>query len=86
MIEYNEQTGEVCSRQLNVPKGFEHWLIKFDGVTNEQLGDPEGYGRIEYAYYKMVIESGIHMMPSKLLEEHGRAHFMTKRFDRIANN
>jgi len=26
------------------------------------------------------------MMPSKLLEEHGRAHFMTKRFDRIVNN
>ena len=86
VIAYNEQTGEVRSEQLNVPKGFEHWLIKFDGVTNEQLGDPKGYGRIEYAYYKMAIDCGINMMPSRLLEEHGRAHFMTKRFDRIANN
>ena len=86
VIAYNEQTGEVRSGQLNVPKGFEHWLIKFDGVTNEQLGDPKGYGRIEYAYYKMAIDCGIVMMPSKLLEEHGRAHFMTKRFDRIDNN
>lgn len=86
VIAYNEQTGEVRSEQLNVPKGFEHWLIKFDGVTNEQLGDPKGYGRIEYAYYKMAIDCGINMMPSKLLEENTRAHFMTKRFDRIANN
>jgi len=86
VIAYNEQTGEVRSGQLNVPKGFEHWLIKFDGVTNEQLGDPKGYGRIEYAYYKMAVNCGIVMMPSKLLEEHGRAHFMTKRFDRVANN
>lgn len=86
VIAYNEQTGEVRSGQLNVPKGFEHWLIKFDGVTNEQLGDPKGYGRIEYAYYKMAIDCGIVMMPSRLLEEHGRAHFMTKRFDRIDNN
>ena len=86
VIAYNEQTGEVRSEQLNVPKGFEHWLIKFDGVTNEQLGDPKGYGRIEYAYYKMAIDCEINMMPSKLLEENTRAHFMTKRFDRIANN
>lgn len=86
VIAYNEKTGDVRSGQLISPPGFEHWLIKFDGVTNEQLGDPKGYGRIEYAYYKMAVDSGIQMMPSKLLEENGRAHFMTKRFDRIANN
>ena len=86
VVAYNEKTGEVRSGQLISPDGFEHWLIKFDGVTNEQLGDPKGYGRIEYAYYKMAIDCGIVMMPSKLLEEHGRAHFMTKRFDRIVNN
>lgn len=50
------------------------------------MGDPKGYGRIEYAYYKMAVACGIVMMPSKLLEENGRAHFMTKRFDRIAND
>ena len=86
VVAYNEKTGEVRSGQLISPDGFEHWLIKFDGVTNEQLGDPKGYGRIEYAYYKMAIDCGIAMMPSKLLEEHGRAHFMTKRFDRVENN
>jgi serine/threonine-protein kinase HipA len=86
VIAYNEKTGEVRSGQIKSQKGFEHWLIKFDGVTNEALGDPKGYGRIEYAYYKMAIACDIVMMPSKLLEENGRAHFMTKRFDRIAND
>lgn len=86
VIAYNATTGEVRSGQLTAPVGFEHWLIKFDGVTNELLGDPKGYGRIEYAYYRMAIACGIEMSESKLLEEGGRAHFMTKRFDRIANN
>jgi serine/threonine-protein kinase HipA len=71
---------------LDVPNGFEHWLIKFDGVTNELLSDPLGYGRIEYAYYKMAEDCGIKMSESTLLEEGGRAHFMTKRFDRLPNN
>lgn len=86
VIAYNPLTKEVRSGQIVAPEGFEHWLIKFDGVTNEQLSDPKGYGRIEYAYYKMAIACGINMTESKLLEEGGRAHFMTKRFDRLPNN
>lgn len=86
VIAYNPLTKEVRSGQLVAPEGFEHWLIKFDDVTNEQLSDPKGYGRIEYAYYKMAIACGINMTESKLLEEGGRAHFMTKRFDRLPNN
>ena len=86
VIAYNPVTKEVRSGQLVAPEGFEHWLIKFDGVTNEQLSDPMGYGRIEFAYYKMATACGINMTESKLLEEGGRAHFMTKRFDRLPNN
>jgi len=82
VIAYNAKTGEVKSGQTKAPKGFEHWLIKLDGVSNVQLGDSTGYGRVEMAYYNMAIACGIEMMPSKLLEENGRAHFMTKRFDR----
>ena len=82
VIAYNENTGEVKSGQTNAPRGFEHWLIKLDGVSDIQLGSSRGYGRIEMAYYNMAISCGIHMMPSRLLEENGRAHFMTKRFDR----
>jgi serine/threonine-protein kinase HipA len=82
VIAYNENTGEVKSGQTIAPKGFEHWLIKLDGVSDIQLGVSKGYGRIEMAYYNMAISCGINMMPSRLLEENGRAHFMTKRFDR----
>lgn len=82
VIAYNEKTGEVKSGQANSPKGFEHWLIKLDGVSDVQLGSTKGYGRVEMAYCNMAIACGVDMMPSKLMEENGRAHFMTKRFDR----
>jgi len=82
VIAYNEKTGEVRSGQTNAPKGFNHWLIKLDGVSDAQLGSSNGYGRVEMAYYNMAIACGINMMESRLLEENGRAHFMTKRFDR----
>jgi serine/threonine-protein kinase HipA len=82
VIAYNEKTREVKSGQTKAPQGFEHWLLKLDGVSDVQLGATHGYGRVEMAYYNMAIACGIDMMPSMLLEEHGRAHFMTKRFDR----
>ncbi len=82
VIAYNEKTGEVRSGQTNAPQGFEHWLLKLDGVSDVQLGNSKGYGRVEMAYYNMATACGIDMMPSRLLEENGRAHFMTKRFDR----
>jgi serine/threonine-protein kinase HipA len=82
VIAYNQKTGEVKSGQTKAPQGFEQWLIKLDGVSDTQLGASKGYGRVEMAYYTMAIACGIHMMPSQLLEENGRAHFMSKRFDR----
>jgi serine/threonine-protein kinase HipA len=82
VIVWNEKTGEVKSGQAKAPKGFEHWLIKLDGVSEVQLGSSHGYGKVEMAYYNMAKACGIDMMPSRLLEENGRAHFMTQRFDR----
>ncbi|MFP8488537.1 type II toxin-antitoxin system HipA family toxin [Gracilimonas sp. Q87] len=82
VITYNEKTREVRSGQTKAPEGFDHWLIKLDGVSDVQLGKTQGYGRVEMAYYLMGKDCGIEMMPSRLLEENGRAHFMTKRFDR----
>lgn len=82
VIAWNEKTGEVKSGQTRAPKGFEHWIIKLDGVSDVQLGTSYGYGRVEMAYYNMATACGIEMMPSRLLEENGRAHFMTQRFDR----
>lgn len=86
VIAYNEKTGEVRSGQTNAPRGFEHWLIKLDGVSDVQVGETKMYGRIEMAYYQMAKACGIEMMESRLLEENGRAHFMTKRFDRTGSS
>lgn len=83
VIAYNEKTQEVRSGQIDAPEGFEHWLLKLDGVTNQELGDPKFYGLIEYAYYLMAKDAGIEMMPCRILPENGRSHFMTKRFDRV---
>lgn len=82
VIAFNEQTGEIRSGQAEAPPGFMHWLLKLDGVDDAQLGASHGYGRVEFAYYKMALAAGIDMTECRLLEENGRAHFMTKRFDR----
>lgn len=82
VIALNDETKEVRSGQVEAPDGFEYWVLKFDGVKDQSFGDSAGYGRIEYAYSKMAVSSGINMTECRLLEENGRAHFMTRRFDR----
>jgi serine/threonine-protein kinase HipA len=86
VIAFNPETMEVRSGQADAPKGFTHWLIKFDGVTDNQFGTADGYGRVEMAYYLMAKAAEIEMTDCRLLEEHGRAHFMTRRFDREIGN
>jgi len=86
VIAWNETTGLIRSGQTLQEPGYEHWLIKFDGVNDTQFGSSYGYGRVEMAYYKMATEAGISMAESRLIEEEGRAHFMTKRFDRVNGN
>ncbi|HLJ28616.1 MAG TPA: type II toxin-antitoxin system HipA family toxin [Candidatus Angelobacter sp.] len=83
VIAWNPRTNTIRSGQFDAAKGFEHWLLKFDGVGKyAELGTGADYGRIEYAYYLMAKQAGIEMSPCRLLEENGRAHFMTRRFDR----
>lgn len=87
VIAWNPSTNEVRSGQIPAGAGFEYWLLKFDGVTgnkDKELEDPQGYGVIEYAYYKMARDCGIDISECRLFEENGRRHFMTRRFDRLA--
>jgi len=85
-IAWNPATGEIRAGQFDVEPGFEHWLLKFDGMgADRELGGTQDYGRIEFAYYRMACAAGIDMSPCRLLEENGRAHFMTLRFDRQGN-
>jgi len=84
ILSIHEKSGVVRSGQVKAPKGYGYWILKFDGVADEQLGPTQGYGRIEYAYYQMARECGIKMTECRLYMEGGRAHFMTRRFDRTA--
>lgn len=87
VIAWNPTTDEIRSGQLMAPPGFEHWLLKFDGMgSDHELGVPQNYGRIEYAYHLMARDAGITMNECRLLLENGRAHFMTRRFDRAGEN
>jgi serine/threonine-protein kinase HipA len=87
VIAWNPETNVLRSGQFDVSPGFEHWILKFDGVGKDmELGTGADYGRIEYAYYLMAKQAGIEMSPCRLLEENGRAHFMTRRFDREVEN
>ena len=86
VLAWNEATGEFRSGQAPAEKGFTQWIMKFDGVSDnkdKELADPKGFGRIEYAYHLMAKEAGIKMNDCRLHEEGGRAHFLTKRFDRL---
>ena len=85
IIAYNDATGQVRSGQVQADEGFRHWLLKLDGVASagdHGLTDPEGWGMVEYAYWAMARVAGVEMSECRLLEEHGRRHFMTRRFDR----
>ena len=83
VVAWNPSTNEIQAGQFDVTGGFEHWLLKLDGMgADRELSGGQDHGRIEYAYHLMACAAGIAMSPSRLLEENGRAHFMTKRFDR----
>ncbi|EGR0104717.1 type II toxin-antitoxin system HipA family toxin [Vibrio vulnificus] len=91
VLAFNEDFTLVRSGQTNVPSGFTHYLMKFDGVSEhnknqETFGDPLGYGAMEFVYHLMANKCGVDMMPCRLLHEGNRRHFITQRFDRIKNS
>jgi serine/threonine-protein kinase HipA len=86
VIAWNAETNEVRSGQVPAGPGFDYWIVKFDGVEgngDKELADPKGYGAVEYAYARMARAAGITVAECRLLEEGGRRHFMTRRFDRL---
>ena len=83
VIALNDTTGEIRSGQITAPEGFDYWLLKFDGFdSNGKPVQAGNFGRREYAFHKTVLDAGIDMTECRLIHENGRAHFMTKRFDR----
>lgn len=91
VVAINPERTDIRSGQVDAPEGYEHYLLKLDGVqehsaNSETFGDPQGFGRMEYAYYLMARDAGVDISPSELLLEGERAHFLTRRFDRVGNH
>jgi serine/threonine-protein kinase HipA len=84
VINFDPQSLEVRSGHQDPAPGFEPWILKLDGVPDDDmpLGRGSGVGRLEYAYHLMAAACGLQMSECRLLEEEDRAHFMTRRFDR----
>lgn len=53
------------------------------GSATAGFKETENYGRLEYSFAKLVRACGIDMTECSLIEENGRAHFLTRRFDRV---
>lgn len=89
LIAWNREKNDIRSGQINAGDGYEYWLLKFDDIGNNKDKDSEPdsreYTKIEYAYYLMARACGIKMSECRLYHENGRAHFITKRFDRIGD-
>lgn len=85
VLAWNAETGEFRSGQVEAGEGFTYWLMKFDGISNnrdKELADPQGFGQVEYGFHLLAVAAGIDMSECRLHHEGGRAHFMTRRFDR----
>lgn len=88
ILAWNAQTGEFRSGQIKAGEGFTYWLMKFDGISNnrdKELADPRGFGLIEYGFHLLAVAAGIDMSECRIHREGGRAHFMTRRFDRSSS-
>jgi len=79
-VGYNPATGEVCAESPILPRGFEHWIVKFN--TRRDGADA---GEREFLYYRAALEAGAEMAPSRIVETKAGKFFMTRRFDRTGN-
>ena len=89
LVAFDPKTEEIRAGHGRAPEGFSQWLLKLDGTGArsmdgrvDTLGESAPFGRIEFAYALMAQAAGVRMTECRMLERDGRAHFMTRRFDR----
>ncbi len=94
MVGFNpeDKTISLTRKQGDFPKGYYPVIIKYDDSDISMYPSlPHKYKeasvptKLEYLYHILAKESGINMSSCELLELDGRAHFLTYRFDRKAN-
>lgn len=81
LVGYNVISKNLITSNNQLPDGYEHWMIKFPSSF-----DRLDISNIEFAYYKMALDSGIEMSKSELFTGlSGKTYFGTRRFDRHVN-
>ncbi|PUE63778.1 type II toxin-antitoxin system HipA family toxin [Arcobacter caeni] len=82
IIGYNPNSKEIISGiKKELPIGFEHYLIKFDFLNDNQKS--QDYTKLEYLYMNMAKEAKIEVPNIELLEHGNLTHYLIKRFDRV---
>ena len=82
IIGYNPNSKEIISGiKKELPLEFEHYLIKFDFLNDNQKS--QDYTKLEYLYMNMAKEAKIEVPNIELLEHGNLTHYLIKRFDRI---
>lgn len=84
IIAKNNSTNEYVSGDILHPGNkYTYYLLKIDGASDIKDSMTNQFGKIEYAYYQLATHCGINMTKSEILNENGRNHFLTERFDRV---
>lgn len=79
LVAVNDFTGEVLSGQGRIPKGYEGWILKLDGVS-------EGSAALlakEFSYCQTAMSCGIQVAACRMLHDGHWKHLLVKRFDRV---
>ncbi len=80
----SSDTKEMIATQEQLPDGFEHWLIKFDGTG--EGGNASQNLLAEKVYLDMAKLCHINTVESKIIQDGSLSHLAVKRFDRRGND
>ncbi len=64
-------------------QAVDYYIVKLEHDPKNIWHKKKNY--VEYVYNQMARDAGINVAESRLIEEGGRAHFASKRFDRVDN-
>ncbi len=86
-ILYNKETGLFSIRDEAIKDGYDHWLLKFDGLAKDDKGQPQPYERMEFIYSLLARDAGLDVPETDFVEEpSGMFHYLVKRFDRTVDS
>jgi len=81
IIQWDKNTNDIISGRHEPKKGYEQYIIKFDGVSSNKSS--EDYTKIEYIYMQIAKLCELNVADVSLMHDREYAHLLVKRFDRV---